>query len=89
MFEGGQAQRVKIRFTGVAARLVEERVWHASQKLSRDRRGLLLEMNVGLSPDLRQWVLGWGAEAEVLEPADLRAAVAKAAAAAAKVYRNS
>jgi len=89
VFEGGRAQLVKIRFTGVAARLVEERVWHTSQKLKGDRRGLLLEMNVGLSPDLRQWVLGWGAEAEVLEPAELRKEVAKAAIEAAGVYRSS
>ena len=89
VFEGGRAQLVKIRFTGVAARLVEERVWHTSQKLKGDRRGLLLEMNVGLSPDLRQWVLGWGAEAEVLEPAELRKEVAKAAVEAAGVYRSS
>jgi predicted DNA-binding transcriptional regulator YafY len=50
---------------------------------------LLLEMKVGLSPDLRQWILGWGAEAEVLEPADLREDVAVAATAAAGVYRRT
>jgi proteasome accessory factor B len=80
---------VRIRFTGVAARLVGERVWHASQKLVREGRALLLEMKVGLSPDLRQWILGWGAEAEVLEPADLRENVAVAATAAAGVYRRA
>ena len=89
VFEGGQARKVRIRFRGVAARLVGERVWHASQKTSKDRDGLLLEMSVGLSPDLRQWILGWGDEAEVLEPADLRAGVAAAAKAAARVYRKT
>ena len=88
VFEGGQARKVRIRFTGVAARLVGERVWHASQKLAREGRALMLEMKVGLSPDLRQWILGWGAEAEVLEPADLREDVAVAATAAAAVYRR-
>ena len=88
VFEGGQARKVRIRFTGVAARLVGERVWHASQKLAREGRALMLEMKVGLSPDLRQWILGWGAEAEVLEPADLREDVAVAATAAAGVYRR-
>ena len=86
VFEGGKARKVRIRFRGVASRLVGERVWHASQKVSKDGGGLLLEMNVGLSPDLRQWILGWGNEAEVLEPPDLRAEVAAAARAAARVY---
>ena len=86
VFQGGNAKRVKIRFRGVAARLVGERVWHGSQKLRPDARGLVLEMQVGLSPDLRQWILGWGAEAEVLEPAELRKAVAEAIAASAAVY---
>jgi proteasome accessory factor B len=88
VFEGGKTRKVRLRFTGVAARLVAERVWHASQKVTNDRRGLILEMRVGLSPDLRQWILGWGSEAEVLEPADLRSELAAAAKAAARVYRR-
>lgn len=86
VFEGGRAVRVRLRFTGVAARLVGERVWHASQQLVRDKTGLVLEMKVGLSPDLRQWILGWGGEAEVLEPADLRRELARAAAAAVRAH---
>ncbi|MEX1045080.1 MAG: WYL domain-containing protein [Chthoniobacterales bacterium] len=87
VFEGGRARQVRVRFSGVAARLVGERVWHTSQQLRRDKKGLMLEMKVGLSPDLRQWILGWGAEAEVLEPAELRRDLAAAAAAAARVYQ--
>jgi predicted DNA-binding transcriptional regulator YafY len=86
VFEGGRARKVRVRFTGVAERLIGERVWHATQKLTRDARGLVLEMRAGLSPDLRQWLLGWGAEAEVLEPDELRRDMARAAAATAEVY---
>jgi proteasome accessory factor B len=88
VFEGGHARKVRVRFTGVAARLVGERVWHASQQLARDKAGLVLEMRVGLSPDLRQWILGWGAEAEVLEPPELRRDLAAAAGKTARVYRK-
>jgi proteasome accessory factor B len=45
-------------------------------------------MRVGLSPDLVQWILGWGGEAEVLAPAELRQRVARAARASAAVYRG-
>lgn len=75
-----------MRFTGVAARLIGERVWHATQKLTLDPDGLILEMRAGLSPDLQQWLLGWGGEAEVLEPQELRNAVARAAAATVAIY---
>jgi predicted DNA-binding transcriptional regulator YafY len=86
VFEGGRARKVKVRFTGVAARLIGERVWHATQKLTLDPDGLILEMRAGLSPDLQQWLLGWGGEAEVLEPQELRNAVARAAAATVAIY---
>ncbi len=88
VFEGGHARKVCLRFTGVASRLVGERVWHASQQFDRDGDGLVLTMNVGLSPDLRQWILGWGADAEVLEPGELREALSDAAKAVAEVYRG-
>lgn len=88
VFEGGRARKVLLKFRGVAARLVGERVWHASQEFRRDGGSLFVTMTVGLSPDLRQWILGWGAEAEVLEPAELRRDMAVAAQAAAAVYRR-
>ena len=86
VFEGGRARKVRVRFTGVAARLIGERVWHSTQKLAPDPEGLILEMRAGLSPDLRQWLLGWGGEAEVLEPEELRTDVARAAAATVAIY---
>jgi len=86
VFEGGRARKVRVRFTGVAERLIGERVWHATQRLTPDPEGLILEMRAGLSPDLRQWLLGWGGEAEVLEPEELRTDVARAAAATVAIY---
>jgi predicted DNA-binding transcriptional regulator YafY len=89
VFEGGRSRKVVLRFSGVAARLVGERVWHASQEFRQDGNSLFLTMTVGLSPDLRQWILGWGSEAEVLEPPELRRALAEAAESAAAVYRSA
>ena len=86
VFEGRNAKPVKILFKGVAARLVAERSWHPTQKIARRGTGAELSMRVGLSPDLVQWILGWGADAEVVSPPDLREKVALAASAAAGVY---
>jgi|694.fasta_scaffold27874_7 predicted DNA-binding transcriptional regulator YafY len=76
VFESVEAKRVKLRFTGVASRLVVERIWHSSQKLKQDKTAAVLEMRVGLSPDLKQWVMSWGIDVEVLEPLELRKAIA-------------
>jgi len=89
VFEGGNAKKVKILFQGVATRLVAERSWHESQRIARRGTRTELSMQVGLSPDLVQWILGWGADAEVLSPPELRERVARAAAAAAGVYRRA
>jgi len=86
VFEGRNAKPVKVFFRGVASRLVGERSWHASQTLSRRKDGVVLSLRVGLSPDLVQWILGWGSEAEVLSPPDLRARVSAGLRAAAAVY---
>lgn len=88
VFEGRNARPVKILFKGVAARLISERSWHPSQQIVRRKDGSVLSMRVGLSPDVVQWILGWGGEAEVLSPDELRKKVAKAALTAAAVYRN-
>ena len=88
VFEGRNAKPVKILFRGVAARLVAERSWHPTQKIKPHGKHAALTMHVGLSPDLVQWILGWGGEAEVLGPAELRQRVACAAAGAAAVYKR-
>ena len=81
------AERVVIRFDARWRTYVEEHQWHDSQKL-RDapKGGLLLEMHVGGSSELRQWVLSFGSGAEVIEPASLREQIRSELAAATAVY---
>ncbi len=70
------AERVRIRFHERRAEFVAERTWHPSQRLERRPDGSLeLVMEVGTGEETRQWVLGFGADAEVLEPESLRADV--------------
>jgi proteasome accessory factor B len=81
--------RVRIRFAPTRSTIIRERTWHPSQALSEDDSGhLILEMEVGASSELRDWVLSFGADAEVLEPAELREAVREAIAAAARAYAD-
>jgi predicted DNA-binding transcriptional regulator YafY len=71
------AVAVRIRFDPSWAIHVEEHSWHPSQKLERNEDGSVdLLMEVGGTTELRNWVLSFGAGAEVLEPEPLRNEVA-------------
>ena len=71
-FEAPKPSRVVIRLDAFAARLAAERVWHKSQKLRPlASGGAELTLEVGLAPDLENWILGWGNHAKVLEPHSL------------------
>ncbi|HEY8122797.1 MAG TPA: WYL domain-containing protein [Myxococcota bacterium] len=70
-------ERVRIRFAARRAFYVREHDWHPSQKIVRLANGEIeLGMDVGTGDELASWVLSFGADAEVLEPATLRAQVA-------------
>ncbi len=71
------ARRVRLRFARERALQVAERSWHPSQKLeTRPDGSLELHLEVGSTTELRDWILSFGAAAEVLEPDDLRDEVA-------------
>ncbi len=81
-------QRVRLRFAPEVAGYVEEKSWHAEQRLRRGRDGsLTLELPVPELRDLVPWILGFGALVEVLGPAALRRRLADEHAAAARLYR--
>jgi proteasome accessory factor B len=71
-FETPKPTRVVVRLDAFAARLASERVWHKSQKIKPvPGGGAELTLEVGLAPDLENWILGWGTHAKVLEPHEL------------------
>ncbi|MBL9188902.1 MAG: WYL domain-containing protein [Opitutaceae bacterium] len=70
---GDRDYRVVIRFSATAADHIREREWHESQALRELPDGKLeLTLRLGALPEIERWVLGWGAEAEVLQPKELR-----------------
>jgi proteasome accessory factor B len=65
--------QVKIRFNAKVADRVRERVWHETQALhDLPDGGIELTMKLGALPEVESWVLSWGADAQVLAPAELR-----------------
>jgi proteasome accessory factor B len=79
--------RIVIRFKGASADRVREREWHDSEKLRElPAGGLELELRLGALEEIERWVLAWGAEAEVIEPRELRDCVKHTIAELGKVY---
>jgi proteasome accessory factor B len=88
-FETGEARKVRLRLDEFAARLASERSWHKSQKLKPlSGGGAEMTLEVGIAPDLENWILGWRSHAVVLEPADLRERIASTARAMALQYQR-
>jgi len=70
---GGEPQLVRIRFSAEQAPYVLERTWHGSQRaIPQEDGSLILEIEVGNLWEVKRWLIGWGADAEVLEPVGLR-----------------
>jgi len=85
--ERAERHKVRIRFSGVAARFVAEKVWHPSQKLTHGKDGsVILGMTIADLGEVAAWVLSFGPMALVLAPDELRKQVADAARGAACGY---
>jgi len=67
---------VVLRFVPDVAARVRETTWHPSQTVALEDDGSLIWRATIAGPvEIRLWILSWGDEVEVLEPADLRADV--------------
>ena len=84
-------KKVRVRFTPKAAPEIRERTWAPGQNIedAGTDGSVILAMKVAGLPELERWILGYGGDAEVLEPAELRRAVAAKAASAATRYAGA
>jgi predicted DNA-binding transcriptional regulator YafY len=82
----GDLVHVKVRFSKTVTRYVRDRRWHTSQQV-RDlpSGGIELTLQVADTFEVRRWLLGFGVDAEVLEPLALREALRQQAVAVAEM----
>lgn len=81
--------RVVIRFNAVAAGRVREREWHESQEQRElPDGGLELTLRLGALEEVEQWILGWGAAAEVVAPPELRERIGATVRKLSRVYKD-
>jgi predicted DNA-binding transcriptional regulator YafY len=86
--EVGEVVNVAIRFDEYQARWIRERRWHDTQEPLEELPdgGVILRFRAGGMDEIKRWVMNYGAHAEVLEPPELRAAVAEEVGKLAEIY---
>lgn len=66
-------QRIRVRFRSEAARYIQEKTWHPSQTLKKEKDGsVVLEVHLDDTHEFKAWALSFGPRATVLEPQSLR-----------------
>lgn len=85
--EGTPTVDIRVRFDASVAHRVREAVWHRSQRITElAGGGVELAVTVAGIVEIQPWILSWGGAAEVLEPPELRDAVAESVRRAAGRY---
>ncbi|MBX3440391.1 MAG: transcriptional regulator, partial [Planctomycetaceae bacterium] len=88
--ERGRRTDVVIRFHPKVATNVAEVAWHKTQRIRwNDDRTMDFCVTVDGLQEIAWWILGYGNQAEVLEPNELRDMIAQHAADMLKAYRRS
>ena len=76
IYRGEKAERVRVQFGAKVAAYVRERRWHSSQRVIAKENGTIeIEIEVAQTPELVQWILGFGSQATVIEPDTLAKAI--------------
>lgn len=87
--KGGAPQEVIVKFSPSQARWMIEKIWHSTeQKLPQPDGALILKMHVPVTSELKRWVMSYGRDVEVIEPAELREMVKREIDELAERYRS-
>jgi predicted DNA-binding transcriptional regulator YafY len=85
--EKGQRHEIKIRFKKMVAYNVAEVAWHKTQKIEwNEDESMDFHVTVDGLNEISWWIMGYGSQAEVLEPPELRKIISKRASEMKKIY---
>lgn len=72
IYHADEPVSIALEFSPPISTYVRERKWHHSQRLiSKPNEKIELHMEVGMTPELIQWVLGFGPNVKVVSPSQL------------------
>lgn len=88
LIRGGSTTEVVVKFSKDISRLVEEQIWHESQKMIKNQDGsITLRIPVDDFLEIKREILRFGADAVVIEPPQLRDAIKQEIKKMKKIYR--
>lgn len=81
--------KVVIKFSSNVAEFIKDTKWHPNQKSYSDIDGnIIFEIYVNEYEELKKWILGFGCNAEVVEPIELRKNIKEEAQAIIRYYNK-
>lgn len=72
MYGDEEPVTVRLRFSHFATKRLKETLWHPSQTIVDTPEGCEWTALIGDILEIENWIRGWGADCEVLEPLELR-----------------
>ena len=86
----GDPVQVAIHFSPKVAGYVNEKIWHESQIVEKQKDGsLIFKAEIAGTEEIKFWILRWGKDAVVLEPDSLRKEIQKEAEGILREYGTS
>lgn len=80
---------VEIWFSADQARYIKERIWSPNQRIiDLDDGSVILKMKTSGRYEIKRWVLGYGAEAEVVKPEELKRDIVSDITKLVEIYRK-
>ena len=77
---------IRIRLAPSWKTFVNSHRWHATQQVVVGKSGMEVTLRVRLCPEVETWILGFGEDAEVLSPPELREQIARRIGRSAAIY---
>jgi len=78
VYRGEDAMDVVLEFSRCVVPRILERQWHPTQSLeTKDDGSVVMCLTVTGEPEIRSWILGWGANCRVIAPESLRRSIHK------------
>lgn len=69
VFHGGESFSIKLSFAPTIAPYIKERKWHKTQKVvNRSDGSIDFSIEAAITPELMQWILGFGAHVTIHSP---------------------
>ncbi|MFK7827867.1 MAG: helix-turn-helix transcriptional regulator [Oligoflexales bacterium] len=73
IYHASNTEQIKLEFSPPISAFISERRWHRSQRVISRQNGLIeMHLEVGITPELIQWILSYGPAVKVLEPSSLQ-----------------